>query len=230
MRPVDFRSPSAAQAGGYVLALASVLVAVGLIFHPLPSGGFEEKPSVLAETPWWGTIHVAIAVGFVLCTLGGLLVLISGGALTAHWTGALSWGALTVGMIFFTGVPLVNAYVMHFLSDHAAKGEDPLLFDAFNKLLVGYGWLGNPLFLIGLTGIALMEFRRTVMQLPRWLAALGVLFALLSWLRGIGSATGLYFLEPFVLANIPAFLWLGAYGLRIAWFVRQSSSSRSTGI
>lgn len=211
-----FRAPGAAQAGGSVLALAGLLVAVGLIFHPLPSGGFEEKPSVLAETWWWGAIHVAIAIGFVLCVLGGLLVLVSGSSLTQHWTGALCWGALTVGMIFFTGVPLVNAYVMHFLSEHAAKGEDPLLFDAFNKLLVGYGWLGNPLFLVGLTGIALIEFRRAVMKLPRWAAALGVLFVLLSWLRGIGSATGLYFLEPFVLANIPAFLWLGGYGLVIA--------------
>lgn len=42
------------------------------------------------------------------------------------------------------------------------------------------------------------------------------MFALLSWLRGFGSATGLYFLEPFIMANIPAFLWLGDYGLRLA--------------
>ena len=33
---------------------------------------------------------------------------------------------------------------------------------------------------------------------------------------GIGSATGLYVLEPFILANIPAFLWLSYYGLRLA--------------
>jgi len=38
----------------------------------------------------------------------------------------------------------------------------------------------------------------------------------LSWGRGIGSATGLYFLEPLIFANVPAFLWLGYYGLRVA--------------
>jgi hypothetical protein len=38
----------------------------------------------------------------------------------------------------------------------------------------------------------------------------------LSWGRGIGSATGWYFLEPLIYANVPAFLWLGYYGLRIA--------------
>ncbi len=54
------------------------------------------------------------------------------------------------------------------------------------------------------------------MGMPPWLAAIGVIAVLLSWLRGVGSATGLYFLEPFILANIPAFLWLGGYGLRIA--------------
>ncbi len=54
------------------------------------------------------------------------------------------------------------------------------------------------------------------MRLPRWLAVLGLVFALLSWGRGIGSATGLYFLEPLILANVPAFLWLGGYGLFIA--------------
>jgi len=218
-----FREPTAAEAGGYILALAGLLVALGLVFHPLPSGGFEEKPSILAETPWWGVVHVVIAIGFVLCVLGGLLVLVAGGLLMQRWPGALFWGALTVGMIFFTGVPLVNAWVMHFLSEHAVKGEGPLLFDAFNKLLVGYGWLGNPLFLFGLTGIALLELKHKTMGLPRWLSVLGLIFALLSWLRGIGSATGLYFLEPFVLANIPAFLWLGGYGLRIAWVARQEA-------
>jgi nucleotide-binding universal stress UspA family protein len=66
-----FREPAAAQAGGYVLALACLLVAVGLVFHPPPSGGFEEKPSVLEGTPWWAAIHILIAAGFVLCVLGG---------------------------------------------------------------------------------------------------------------------------------------------------------------
>ncbi len=225
-----FGNPSAAQAGGYILAIAGVLVAVSLVFHPLPSGGFEEKPAILAETWWWGAIHMAIALGFVLCVLGGLLILVAGGALTQNWPGALFWGALTVGMIFFTGVPLINAWVMHFLSEHAAQGEDPLLFEAFNKLLVGYGWLGNPLFLLGLTGIAFLELRAQTMGLPRWLALMGLVFALLSWLRGVGSATGLYFLEPFVLANIPAFLWLSSYGLRIAWLARQSSRSPPTSL
>jgi hypothetical protein len=42
---LDFREPGAARAGGYVLAVASLLVVVGLIFHPVPAGGFEEKPS-----------------------------------------------------------------------------------------------------------------------------------------------------------------------------------------
>src|SRR5690348_17891521 len=50
---LDVREPGAARAGGYVLALASFLVVIGLIFHPVPAGGFEEKPSVLSQTPWW---------------------------------------------------------------------------------------------------------------------------------------------------------------------------------
>lgn len=48
------REPGAARAGGYVLAVAGILVAAGLVFHPMPAGGFEEKPSVLQNTPWWG--------------------------------------------------------------------------------------------------------------------------------------------------------------------------------
>jgi hypothetical protein len=31
-----------------------------------------------------------------------------------------------------------------------------LLYDAFNQVLIGYGWLGNPLFLVGLTGVAFL--------------------------------------------------------------------------
>lgn len=51
---IQFREPGAARAGGYVLALASLLVVIGLIFHPVPAGGFEERRSVLSQTPWWG--------------------------------------------------------------------------------------------------------------------------------------------------------------------------------
>lgn len=216
----QFRDPGAAEAGGYALVVAGPLVAFGLAFHPLPAGGLAEQPSLLAGTPLWGAVHVAIAVGFVLCALGGLLWLVAGWP-AAGWAGPLCWGAITVGMLFFTGVALINAWVMHALSPYAARGEETLLFAAFNGLLLGYGWLGNPLFLAGLTGLAGLEVRHRRLGLPRWYAIFGLIVAVLSWLRGIGSATGLYFLEPFVLANIPAFLWLGAYGYHGALLARR---------
>ncbi len=217
--PQIFREPNAARAGGYTLALAGVLVAGGLIFHPFPAGGFEEQPTVLSTTPWWGVIHVAIAVGFVLCVLGGLLILTAGGVATGRWTSAFCWGALTVGMIYFTGVALLNGWVMHPLANYAA--QEPILYETLNHLLIGFGWLGNPLFLVGLTGLTFLEFRYAVLKLPRWWASIGLLTALLAWGRGIGSATGLYFLEPLIVANIPAFLWLAYYGVSIAQVARQ---------
>ena len=218
---MTLRNPDAARAGGYVLAVAGILVAIGLLFHPVPSGGFEERASVLANTPWWGPIHVAIAAGFVLCTLGGLLILVAGGELTHPWTAALSWGAMTVGMVFFTGVALINGWVMHYLTARGAPTSAPLLYDAFNRLLLGYGWLGNPLFLAGLTGIAALEVRQRTARMPAGIAWAGLVVVLLSWGRGIGSATGLYFLEPLIFANVPAFLWLSYYGWRVATLARE---------
>lgn len=215
-RPVAFREPDAARAGGYVLALASLLVVAGLIFHPVPAGGFEERPSVLSQTPWWGPIHVAIAAGFVGIALGGILMLAAGGRLLRPLTAALFWASVTVGMIFFSGVALINGWVMHALTEQGAPESDPLLYDAFNRLLIGYGWLGNPLFLLGLTGLAYLEARGPAPFLARPVAWFGLIVSVLSWGRGIGSATGLYFLEPLIYANVPAFLWLGYYGLRIA--------------
>src|SRR5258706_13949209 len=111
--PPQFQQPGAGRAGGYSLALAGLLVAVGLVFHPPPSQGFAESPSVLQNTPWWGVIHVMIAAGFVGCVLGGLLVLVSVRVLTRRWFEAWFWSALTVGMIYFTGVCLVNAWATH---------------------------------------------------------------------------------------------------------------------
>jgi hypothetical protein len=222
MTTAGFREAGAARAGGYVLALACLLVVVGLIFHPVPAGGFEERPSVLSQTPWWGPIHVAIASGFVLTVLGSLLMLAGGGRLLRPWTSALFWGAVSVGMIFFTGVALINGWVMHELTDRGAPERDPLLYYAFNRLLIGYGWLGNPLFLLGLTGLAWLEVRGPAPLLSRPVAWFGLIVSVLSWGRGIGSATGLYFLEPLIYANVPAFLWLGYYGIRIAAEARRA--------
>lgn len=218
--PALFRDASAARAGGIVLAIAGVLVAIGLVFHPVPAGGFEERASVLMNTPWWGPIHVAIAAGFVLCVLGTLLVLVSGGISTRDWGRALAWGAMCVGMTFFAGVALINGWVMHFLVARGAPATDRLLYDAFNRLLIGYGWLGNPLFLLGLTTLAALEVRRPALQIPRRLAWFGLIASVLSWGRGIGSATGLYFLEPLIFANVPAFLWLGYVGAHVARLAR----------
>ncbi len=66
-----FREPAAAEAGGYVLALAGLVVAVSVAVHPLPVGGFREDPGILAGTPWWGLIHVLIAAGFVGLVIDG---------------------------------------------------------------------------------------------------------------------------------------------------------------
>ena len=109
MNSFQFREPGAARAGGYVLGLASVLIVIGLIFHPVPAGGFEDRPSVLSQTPWWGPIHVAIAMGFVLCVLGGVLMLAAGGRLLRPWMSSLFWGALVVGMIFLPAWPSSTA-------------------------------------------------------------------------------------------------------------------------
>ena len=203
------------------IALAGMLVAAGLVFHPLPARGFREVPSVLENTPWWGAIHVAIAAGFVLCVLGGLLTLIGGGIATRRWFNALCWGALTVGMIYFTGVALINGWVLHELAHRA--GQETALYEAMNDLIIGFGWLGNPLFLFGLTGIAFQEMRSGALGMNRWAARLGFVSAVLSWGRGLGSATGLYFLEPLIFANIPAFLWLGCYG----WLMAQAARAEN---
>ena len=209
-----YRDPAAARAGGYVLVVAAVLVVIGLIFHPMPAQGFEERPSVLSDTPWWGVIHVSIAVGFVLCALGGLLVLVGGGPGRERWTRALFWGSICIGMVFFTGVALINGWVMHSIAPIAAQNQ--ALYDAMNDLLIGYGWLGNPLFLFGLTGIAIEQLRYRDLALPGWVDWLAVVVTILSWGRGIGSATGLYFLEVLIYANVPAFIWFGYYGWSIA--------------
>jgi len=132
---------------------------------------------------------------------------------------------MTVGMTFFTGVALINGWVMHYLTAHGAPTSVPLLYDAFNRLLLGYGWLGNPLFLAGLTGIAVLELRYHVVHMSPVIAWAGLIVVLLSWGRGIGSATGLYFLEPLIFANVPALLWLAYYGLRVARAARAASQT-----
>src|SRR3989442_4694917 len=80
----------------------------------------------------------------MLCVLGSSLMLGAGGRLVHPWTRALCWGAMAVGMIFFTGVALINGGGMHFFTARGAPAPDPLLYDAFNRLLIRYGWPGEP--------------------------------------------------------------------------------------
>ena len=71
-------------------------------------------------------------------------------------------------MLFFTGVALINAAVMHSLAPLAEAGDAQarLLFAVFDQLLVGYGWLGNPLFLVGLTLLTYLEVGHRTVELP----------------------------------------------------------------
>jgi hypothetical protein len=211
---IRFQQPASTQAGGYTLVVAGILVAISLILHPLPTHGFEENASQLEHTPLWGVIHIGISIGFVLCIQGGLLVLVGGGTATRNWISAFSWGAFIVGILFFTGVALINGWVLHDLAHHSE--EEPLLYDAMNNLLVGFGWLGNPLFLVGLTGIAVQEVRFSDAGMRRELAWAGLIVTLLAWGRGVGSATGIDLLVVLILANVPAFLWFSYYGWLLA--------------
>src|SRR5437870_11672849 len=105
-------------------------------------------------------------MGFVLCVLGGLLMLAAGGTLIRHWLNAFAWGAIAVGMIFFTGVALINGFVMHVLAPMASAG-DAVVYDAFNRLLVGFGCLGNALVLAGLTTLAVVGVRPVTSAMAR---------------------------------------------------------------
>jgi hypothetical protein len=216
----SFRDAASARAAGAALIPAGLLVAVALTLHPLPAGGFEESPSQLAGTPLWAAVHAAIAAGFVLGTVGAVLALVSGGPID-HWTSRLAWAALTIGLLWFTGVALLNGWVMHPLAEAIATNPDPssaeqALYTSFNRLLIGFGWLGDPLFLAGLTGIAAIEVRWRPLRLAPWLAWLGLGVTLLCWLRGVGGAFGVAALNAFLLANVPAFAWLSWYGWRLA--------------
>ena len=209
------KNPSSAQAGGYALATGGILVAAGLVLHPLPDHGFYEKSSMLQGTPLWGPIHAAITIGFAVVFLAVLLILAGGGSILHPWPRAMGWAATGVGLLYFSGTALINAVVMHPIAAGGISPEEASTFDAFNRLLVGFGWVGDPLFLLGITTLAYLQLRTPLIAMPRWQTIVGLTAASIAWLRGPGSL-GIWFLEPAVLANIPAFLWLARYGLRIA--------------
>ena len=220
-----FRDPAAARAGGFTLLVAGPLVAVPLLLHPLPSGGFAEDAGVLADTPLWGVIHVLIALGLVWASLGSLLLLVGGGpreGALERW----AWAAGAIGMLLFAGVALVNAWVMHDLAARLVTDAavEPL-FAAFNGLLVGFGWLGNPLLLAGLTVVAWLELTDPRLGMPGWARAAGLVAVLLAWGRGIGSALAIPALEALLVANVPAFLWLAWLGLATARTARGGRSA-----
>ena len=98
---------------------------------------------------------------------------------TRHWLNALFRGSLTVGMIYFTGVAMNNGWVMHELAPHESSHQ--VLYNTMNHLMIGFGWLGTPLFLFGLTGIAFLEIRHSGIGMSKWAASLGRTVAILSW-------------------------------------------------
>lgn len=219
MNRLTFREPTCALVGGYAFAFAGIVEAVSLAMHPLPRQGFLEQFEVLEGSPQWGAIHIAITAGFAVCIIGGLLYLSAGGSLTRHPLLVIAWAGITVGLLFFSGTALINAFVMDDLARNVAAGHDRSVFDAFNNLLVGFGWIGDPLFLGGATALTFYELRYKFIGMPRFIAWIGFISVLIAWMRG-PAGWGLDFLRFSIMANVPLFLWLGYFGYCVAQSAR----------
>lgn len=168
----------ATQAAGVWLAVASVLLAITLVFHGPPEPIVSDQMTVIASSPTrWIAVHWMAAAALSFFAVAGLIVMGAGSRLTeSGWTRS-AWAVLPVGALW----TLITAVAEATAVTHAAVTGNETAFAAWWTFSEGManGFAALALCVAVIAGNEMQTVERAT---PKWAAGVAVFAGLASFI------------------------------------------------
>lgn len=186
------------------LLLGTALLGVGAAFHPMLAGDATEQLRIIAATPYWRALHLAMLAG------SGLVI---AGVWVRFVTDRGASGALVAALATITAGVALNALDIAFMAGSGTRMaayfavgrlEMPSLYDVTHPSVLVAARFGN--FTVALGAIALGVIERRDLSRPRWVAWL-------AWIAAAGGFVGVFFFDD------PSPLAFAAVALLSLWEV-----------
>lgn len=198
---------TATRATGFWLAVASVLLAITLIFHGPPEPRVGDQMTVIAgEGTRWLVVHWLAAAALSFFAVAGLIALAARSRLTqSGWTMS-AWAVLPIGALWTMVTAVAEATAV---TDAAIAGNDAIFaaWWAFSEGMAN----GFAAVALAVAVIAGNEVRSPHRATPSWASGAGV-FA------GLASFTG-WALWSWADFGFAAPIWVAASTLMCLWLL-----------
>lgn len=168
------------------LLLGTALLGAGAAFHPVLSGDAESQLQMIASTPYWRALHLAMLAGSGLVIAGVWVRLV---------TESEALGALVAALVIVTVGVAINALNIAFMAgsgtrmaaEYASGRTDmQLAFDATHPIGLMAARFGNFIVALGAVALGWIDWRAPAR--PRWLAWL-------AWIAAAGGFVGVFFFD-----------------------------------
>ena len=175
------------------LLLGMILLGLPAIVHPVLGGAAADQLRMIAETPYWRTMHLSMLAGSGLIIAGIWVRLVTDrssgvviGSAVVNGPLVAALGVIALG----TAVNALNIGFMagagwHMAAEFAAgRTEIAPVFEGTHPIGLIAARFGNLIVSLGALGLGWAEWRDTTR--PRWLAWL-------AWAAGVGGIIGVVF-------------------------------------
>ena len=202
------------QVTGMWLAIASIILAVSLLFHGPISPDFSTQMNRIADgTLRWSIVHWAAAAALSFFAVASLIVLTAGSRLTRDWWTLSAWALLPVGALWTASTAVAEATVIF----NAAVTGNREVYESWWMFAEGRA-NGFAAMALAFTVIAANEAWASHSVTPHWaarVAAVAGASCVIGWV--LGSWLRLPFGAPIWLVGaIVTCLWLVWFGLSLA--------------
>jgi hypothetical protein len=199
---------------GAWLALASVTLALALVFHGPPSPDLGVQMQHIADGSLrWSIVHWGAAASLVCFALAGLIALTAGSRLTEQWWTTSAWAVLPIGALMTLNTAVSEATVIF----EAAVTGNRATFEAWWMFAEGMG-NGFVAMAVAFTVIAADEARQRHGTISYWAARVATVVGVASvagWV--LGSWLNFPFGGPiWLISSLVMCLWLAWFGISLA--------------
>jgi hypothetical protein len=164
---------------GALLLFGVALLGVGALFHPMLQGDAVQQLRLIAATPYWRALHLAMLTGSA-CVMAGLWVRAFGPAREPSAIPALALISIGLALNAFDIAVMASAGTHMAVAFAAGDTAIPDIYDATHLMGVMTARFGNGVVALG----------AVILGWTEWLTPRHRLAAVLAWLAAVGGIIG----------------------------------------